>query len=101
MFKNFFKVFTVLVISTFITASAGAASTDGNFDLNIERESQYKLLRDIGIYNNEEIEKLGTNAELTRSDFLKYIIRALKINTAYTGEQVFSDVTPDMPYYKP
>ncbi len=99
MFKNFFKVFTVLIISTFITASAGAASTDGNFDLNIERESQYKLLRDIGIYNNEEIEKLGTNAELTRSDFLKYIIRALKINTAYTGEQVFSDVTPDMPYY--
>lgn len=99
MLKNIFRRAAAMFLAVSIITLTVPVGASENYELNIETDSQYKLLRDIGIYNSEDIEKLGTKATVSRGAYLSYILRAMNHDIQYTGESVFSDVTPDMKHY--
>ena len=99
MLKNVFRKAATIFLAVSVIVSTVPVGASENYELNIETDSQYKLLRDIGIYNSEDVEKLGTSATVSRGAYLSYILRAMKHDINYVGESVFADVTPDMKYY--
>lgn len=99
MFKRIFRRVAAVFMAVSVIVQTVPVGASENFEPDIDTDSQYKLLRDIGIYNSSDVEKLGTKATVSRGSYLKYILRALKHDVKYNGESVFADVTPDMEHY--
>lgn len=88
----------VLCFSLFLGT---AVSADSVYSIASDKDTGYKFLSYLGIFDNSDIEKIGTNTYFTRGEFVDRAMRALKSdNVNYTGNVVFSDVTLAHKYYQ-
>ncbi|MCI5971219.1 MAG: S-layer homology domain-containing protein [Oscillospiraceae bacterium] len=78
-----------------------AVSADSVYSIADDKKTGYKFLAYLGIFNNSDLEKIGTNTYVTRGEFVDKVVCALKLNNvSYTGNVIFSDVVPSHKYYQ-